>query len=99
MIAGHRKTGMLENSIISARCFEPFTVTTRDGKSAQLAIIDDQGNIIDGGDAVAKEAWNVMINVYKNYLIGKGYVRVFSGDEPHSPVQTKRGNPEEKGIE
>lgn len=93
MIAGHRKTGMLENSIISARCFEPFTVTTRDGKPARIAIIDDQGNIIDTGDAVAREAWNVMVNVYKNYLIGQGHVRFFSGDGPLSPVLTKSQEP------
>lgn len=84
MIAGQRKTDTLANSVMSARCFEPFAVTTRDGKPARIAIIDDQGNIIDAGDAVAKEAWNVMVNVYKNFLIGKGHVRVFSGDNAGS---------------
>ncbi len=60
MIAGQPKTGTLANSIMSARCFEPFAVTTRDGRPARIAIIDDQGNIIDAGDAVAKEAWNLI---------------------------------------
>ena len=80
MIAGQPKTGTLANSIMSARCFEPFAVTTRDGRPARIAIIDDQGNIIDAGDAVAKEAWNVMVAVYKNYLVGQGHVRVFGGE-------------------
>ena len=83
MIAGQPKTGTLANSIMSARCFEPFAVTTRDGRPARIAIIDDQGNIIDAGDAVAKEAWNLMVAVYKNYLVGQGHVRVFGG--AHQP--------------
>ncbi len=44
MIAGQPKTGTLANSIMSARCFEPFAVTTRDGRPARIAIIDDQGS-------------------------------------------------------
>ena len=80
MIAGEHKTGTLANSIMSGRCFEPLSVTTRDGRPARIAIIDDQGCIIDAGDAVAKEAWNVMVAVYKNYLVGQGHVRVFGGE-------------------
>lgn len=80
MITGIRPTGSLNNAIISARCFEPFDVKTCDGKPARLAIIDEQGNILADGPEVAKEAWNLMINVYKNYLIGKGHIRVFTGE-------------------
>lgn len=50
MIAGEHKTGTLANSIMSGRCFEPLSVTTRDGRPARIAIIDDQGCIIDAGD-------------------------------------------------
>jgi hypothetical protein len=73
---GHIETGTLETSIISAVAHEGLTVTTRDGKTARIAIIDEDGNVLEAGEAVAEEAWNVSIACYKNFLQGMGHLRI-----------------------
>jgi hypothetical protein len=45
-VIGTIKTGTLQNSVISAVAHEGLTVTTRDGKPARIAIIDELGNVI-----------------------------------------------------
>ncbi|MFZ6871129.1 hypothetical protein ACO0LF_03580 [Undibacterium sp. Di27W] len=75
---GIPKTDTLAQSVISGVCFEGLTITTKDGKPAQLAVIDADGNIVESGAAVAKEAWNVTLAVYKNFLVGQGHLRIFS---------------------
>jgi len=72
-------TGGLAGVTLSAVCFEGLSVLTHEGRKAQLAIIDEHGNVIEAGPAVAREAWNVMLACYKNFLIGEGHLRVFSG--------------------
>lgn len=79
---GIPETGTLETAQISAVCFEGLKVTLKDGRPARLAIIDDDGNVVEAGNAVAKEAWNVTLASYKNMLIGKGHLRVFSSPPP-----------------
>jgi hypothetical protein len=73
---GIPKTGDLSNAAISAVCFEGLTVTTTDGKQAKLAIIDEDGKIIESGSTVAREVWNVTLACYKNFLQGMGHLRV-----------------------
>lgn len=75
---GIPETNTLALAIISAVCFEGLRVQTKDGRPAKLAIIDEDGNIIEAGEAVAKEAWNVTLASYKNMMIGQGHLRVFS---------------------
>lgn len=75
---GIPETGKLEAAIISGVGHEGLSVTTADGRPAQLAVIDEHGNIIAAGPAVAKEAWNVTLAVYKNFRKGQGYLRVHS---------------------
>ncbi|QDQ24858.1 hypothetical protein FNU76_00045 [Chitinimonas arctica] len=75
-------TNTLAHSTISGVGHEGLTITTADGRPARLAIIDDSGTVLDQGDAVAREAWNVTLAVYMNLLIGKGYLRVYSGPPP-----------------
>ena len=75
---GIPKTGTLENGCISANVTSGYQFSTADGRSARLAIIDDQGNVIEAGEAVAREAWNVCIAVIKNFKIGQGHIVVHS---------------------
>ncbi len=75
---GIPKTGTLENGRISANVTSGYQITTADGRPARLAIIDDQGNVVESGDAVAREAWNVCIAVIKNFKIGQGHIVVHS---------------------
>ncbi|MGH8436909.1 MAG: hypothetical protein ACRERX_21165 [Pseudomonas sp.] len=75
---GIPKTDTLQHSRISANINTGYQVTTADGRPARLAIIDADGNVIESGDAVAKEAWNVCIAVQKNFWIGQGHLVVHS---------------------
>ena len=75
---GIPKTGTLQNSVISANVNIGYQVRTADGRQGRLAIIDDAGNVIEAGEAVAREAWNVCIAVQKNFWIGQGHLIVHS---------------------
>ena len=76
---GIPETGTLERGCISANVTTGYQLTTADGRPAKLAIIDDQGNVIEAGETVAREAWNVCIAVQKNFWIGQGHLVVHSG--------------------
>jgi hypothetical protein len=75
---GIPKTGTLEHCAISANVSTGFQVKTADGRPACLAIVDADGKVIEAGDAVAREAWNVCIAVQKNFWIGQGHLVVHS---------------------
>lgn len=75
---GAIRTGTLGAAQISAVIHQGLTVTAKDGRAARLAIIDEDGSVIEAGPAVAREAFNVAIASYKNFLIGEGHLRVFS---------------------
>ena len=68
----------LQRAVISAVSFEGLTVTTTDGQPAKLAVIDASGQVIEAGDEVAAAAWNVAIESHHRFLIGEGYLRVYS---------------------
>ncbi|ASL27381.1 hypothetical protein HA520_20325 [Azotobacter chroococcum] len=75
---GIPETDTLEHSRISANVNTGFQLTTADGRQAHLAIIDEDGNVIEAGQAVAQEAWNVCIAVQKNFWRGMGHLVVHS---------------------
>ena len=75
----HPQTDTLENAVVIGVVHKGITVQTRDGRPAQLAIIDDDGNVIESGPAVAREVWHVSVQVHRNFWIGKGHLRVISG--------------------
>lgn len=78
------KTDTLTHSVLSGVAHEGLTVTTRDGRRARLAVIDEDGKVIEAGPQVAEAAWNVAIASYRNFLRGRGYLRVRS--EPEAQV-------------
>lgn len=71
-------TDTLANAVLSGVAHEGLTVTTRDGRRARLAVIDEDGNVLEAGAGVEREAWNVAIASYRNFLQGKGHLRVQS---------------------
>lgn len=79
---GTQQEGCIKGVIISAVSHQGLSVTV-DGKPARLAILADDGSIIAAGDAVAREAEAVALNSYRNFLKGKGFLRVNS-----APIQT-----------
>lgn len=75
---GIPETGTLQQGCISANVSSGYQLTTADGRPARLAIIDADGNVVEAGDAVAREAWNVCIAAQKNFWIGQGHLVVHS---------------------
>lgn len=51
-------------------------VVTEDGNPAVLAVLDNEGNIIEAGEHVAETAWEAMVAIYKNFLQGNGHMLV-----------------------
>lgn len=74
---GQQQTGAIEGIVISAQSHTGLKVTAS-GKPARLAIVTDHGEVIAAGDLVAKEAEAVAINAYRNFLAGKGHLKVHS---------------------
>lgn len=50
---------------------------TKDGKPAQLAIVDGSGAVLESGADVHKAAWLLMLLARRNFLEGNGHVRVY----------------------
>lgn len=73
---GPFRTDTLANAVISGVAHQGFSVATRDGRPAQLAVLDENGNVLDVGPAVMREAWNVMLQVHRNWLQGNGHLIV-----------------------
>lgn len=74
----HGPTDTLQHAQLTGAIYNGLTATTRDGKPARLAIIDEAGTIIEAGPAVAREAWNVVLQIHRNYLQGQGHLIVHS---------------------
>ena len=79
---GPIEIGTLASAQLSAVIHQGLTVTLADGRTARLAIIDAAGQVIDDSPGVALEAFKVSIASYKNFLIGKGHLRVRTGPVP-----------------
>lgn len=67
-----------QNCEFSAVSHEGLSIATADGRPATLAVIDQDGNIVAAGPGVARAAWEVTVNSYRNFLMGSGHLRVLS---------------------
>lgn len=74
---GTQSTGRIDGVVISGVSHEGLTVTVN-GRPAKLAIVTDDGTVIAAGAHVAREAEAVAVNVYRQLLQGKGFMRVMS---------------------
>lgn len=70
-------TGAIAGVVISAVAYDGLSVTFN-GRPAQLAVINEAGEIVAIGRTVAREAEGVAVNNYRQFLIGKGHLRVLS---------------------
>lgn len=74
--SSHVAPGALANTVIRGSTPTGLTVTTRDGRPARLAVLDEHGNVIADGPDVARECWNVTIECQRNYWHGNGHLVV-----------------------
>ncbi|KAF1051432.1 MAG: hypothetical protein GAK34_01523 [Delftia tsuruhatensis] len=79
---GTQPTGTIDGVQISAVSHEGLSVSIN-GKPGRLAVITEDGQVIAAGKEVAREAQAVSINCYRNFLLGKGYLRILS-----NPIKT-----------
>lgn len=78
-LTGDKSMQKLTEVEISATVFEGIKVTGKDGKLLRIAIIDDDKNIVNEGSELAKNIWNLILEVQKNFWVGKGHIRVLAG--------------------
>ncbi|WP_339514510.1 hypothetical protein [Pseudomonas sp. RL_15y_Pfl2_60] len=64
---------------ISATVSKGFSATTTEGRPGYLAIVDQDGKVIESGSSVAWAAWRVCIEVQENFWEGQGHLVVHSG--------------------
>lgn len=70
--------GHLSAAVIGGKAFGGYEVRTADGRPATLAIVDDQGHVVESGPQVLEEAWVVAVLAYQRFLEGEGRLRVVS---------------------
>lgn len=75
---GNFETDCLQNVIMSGKVSEGLKVATSDGRPAHLAVVDEDGKVIEAGNAVANTAWAVAMKTFENFWQGNGHLRVFS---------------------
>ena len=66
----------LKSSISSTANLDGFSITTPNGKPATLAIVDQDGNVVEAGPDVSLAAWKISILSYRMFLTGRAYIRV-----------------------
>ena len=86
---GNPNTGTLQHGSIRASVTTGFKLSTADGRPARLAIIDADGNVVEAGTAVEQEAWNVCLQVQRNFWQGQGHLVVHSGPPASSALAGK----------
>lgn len=82
---GTQPTGAIDGVQISAVSHEGLSVSIN-GKPGRLAIVNESGQVIAAGEEVAREAQAVAVNCYRNFLKGKGFLRILS--KPIESVRT-----------
>lgn len=78
------------NATLSANCFG-LSVSTKEGKKAHLAIVDEQGEVLEMGEDVRVAVWLLMLNARNNFLEGLGHLRVLApAPDPSRPRINKQ---------
>lgn len=91
---GTQRTGRVGGVFITAVAGEGLTVTVN-GKPGRLAILAEDGTVVADGADVAREAQAVAINLYRNFLIGEGRIRVISDPLGPDPAAAQEPIPTE----
>jgi hypothetical protein len=75
---------------ISCTTVDGLSITV-DGKPARLAVVTEEGKIIDSGVEVADAVESASVDAFKNFLAGKGHLRelnVSGGQKPARETST-----------
>ncbi|MBR8234208.1 MULTISPECIES: hypothetical protein [unclassified Burkholderia] len=58
--------------------FQELSVVVPEGNLATLAVVDQNGKIVEAGPSMMRAVWDIAISAYRNFLIGNGHLRVLS---------------------
>jgi hypothetical protein len=78
---GDQKTGRVQGLVISGTANDGLSVTV-DGVPARLAVVTDDGKVLDSAE-IAKEAFAVSVNCYRDFLRAQGHLRTLSKPIPY----------------
>ncbi|MFX1766160.1 hypothetical protein PWP93_26940 [Paraburkholderia sp. A1RI-2L] len=68
----------LHHAVISASGWEGLAVTTVDGRTATLAVVDETGRVIESGPELVSEIWTVAVMAYRSLLADEHTLTVWS---------------------
>lgn len=88
MNTDHKST--LERAALVGTTAHGLSAVTSEGKPARIAIIDDDGNILEAGEPVAAACWHVVSEVQNNIWLQQGHLVVVSNPVPLMPHTAKR---------
>lgn len=74
---GVPKLEPLHHARMDARIFDGRpTITLRDGRAGQLAIVDEDGRVVETGEHVARAAWALALTTYCQALLHGGHITI-----------------------
>lgn len=79
----------LEHAVATATAHQGITITTADGRPAELAIVAD-GQVIESGPHVARILWQIARTTFTNFMRGQGFMVVASAPPTTLPAERRR---------
>ena len=78
---------------ISATISEGLTVRTLEGGHATLAIIHQDGKLLEAGPHICKAAFETSIAAHRRFWIGLGHFRPYNREEFEAPIAQRLTDP------
>lgn len=69
---------VIPGAIISGNVSTGYRAAADDGRPLRLALVDEAGQVVAAGDAVAWGAWRVCVQVQEQFWQGHGHLIVHS---------------------
>lgn len=71
---------------LSAVVHEGIRINHPDGKPCRIAIIDENGQVVAGGEDVTKAVFDVAIGAFQNLMKARGHLRTYSKPINTNPI-------------
>ena len=78
MLIVGEQTALAGTMQLSAVVHEGIRIDHPEGKICRIAIIDENGQVVAGGEDVTKAVFDVAIGAFQNLLKARGHLRTYS---------------------
>lgn len=78
MLIVGEQTALAGTMQLSAVVHEGIRIDHPEGKTCRIAIIDENGQVVAGGEDVTKAVFDVAIGAFQNLLKARGHLRTYS---------------------